>query len=60
MILFEKSLLDSKKTEEDRLHKLSVIKNLEEKIAYTTDSEEVVDEIIIALPNFYNTLQPQQ
>jgi len=48
-----KSLLDSKKTEEDRLHKLSVIKNLEEKIAYTTDSEEVVDEIIIALPNFY-------
>jgi len=50
----EKNSLKAKKAEEDRLYKLSVIKNLEEKISYTTDPEKVADEIILSLRNFYN------
>jgi signal transduction histidine kinase len=49
-----KYFTETKKAEEDRLYKLDVIKDLEEKIAYTTDPEKVVDEVIISLRNFYN------
>ena len=40
-----KYFTETKKAEEDRLYKLDVIKDLEEKIAYTTDPEKVVDEV---------------
>jgi signal transduction histidine kinase len=49
-----KNFLEAKKAEEDRLYKLDVIKDLEEKIAYTTDPEKVVDEVLVSLRNFYN------
>jgi signal transduction histidine kinase len=49
-----KYFTEAKKAEEDRLYKLDVIKDLEEKIAYTTDQEKVVDEVIVSLRNFYN------
>jgi len=49
-----KHFTEAKKAEEDRLYKLDVIKDLEEKIAYTTDPEKVVDEVIVSLRNFYN------
>ena len=52
--LLKKNALKAKKTEEDKLYKLDVAKDLEEKIAYSTDPEKVVDEIILSLRNFYN------
>jgi len=49
----KKDSLEAKKTEEDRIYKLSVIKEIQEKIAYTTDPEKVVDIIMISLRNFF-------
>jgi len=50
----QKDSLKAKKIEEDRIYKLSVIKEIQEKIAYTTDPEKVVDIIMISLRNFFN------
>lgn len=44
----------TKKSEEDRLYKVSVMKAISEKIAYETDPEKIIDEIMISLRNFYN------
>jgi len=51
---FRKNFLEAKKTEEDRIYKLSVIKEVQEKIAYSTDSEKVVDVIMVSLRNFFS------
>ncbi len=50
----KKDALETKKREEDRIYKLSVIKEIQEKIAYTTDPEKVVDVIMVSLRNFFN------
>lgn len=50
----KKDSLGAKKREEDRIYKLSVIKEIQEKIAYTTDPEKVVDAIMVSLRNFFN------
>jgi len=44
----------TKKAEEDRLYKLSVIKEIQEKIAYANDHEKIVDIIMVSLRNFLN------
>jgi signal transduction histidine kinase len=49
----KKKSLEAKKTEEDRVYKLSVIKDIQEKIAYLTDCEKVVDIIMVSLRNFF-------
>jgi signal transduction histidine kinase len=49
-----KDSLEKKKTEEDRIYKLSVIKNVQEEIAYTTDPEKIVDVIMASLRNIVN------
>lgn len=51
---FKKKSLEAKKIEEDRIYKLSVIKEIQEKIAYTTDPEKIIKEIMISLRNFFN------
>ncbi|MBI2613470.1 MAG: PAS domain-containing sensor histidine kinase [Candidatus Levybacteria bacterium] len=43
-----------KKTQEDRIYKLSVLKEIQGKIAYTTDPEKVVDVIMANLRNFFS------
>lgn len=50
----KEDFLEVKKREEDRIYKLSVIKEIQEKIAYTTDPERVVDIIMAYLRNFFN------
>jgi signal transduction histidine kinase len=50
----KKDSLTEKKNEEDRIYKLSVIEDVQEKIAYTTDPEEVIDVIMASLRNFFN------
>lgn len=45
--------LIDKKMQEDRIYKLSVFKDIQEKIAYTTDPEKVVDVIMVSLRNFF-------
>ena len=42
-----------KKTHEDRIYKLSVLKEIEEKIAYTKDAEKIIDAIMSELRNFF-------
>jgi len=49
-----KDSLEKKKAEEDRIYKLSVIKEIQEKIAYATDPGKVVDIIMISLRNFFS------
>lgn len=49
----KKKSLEAKKAEEDRLYKLSVIKDIQEKIAYSTDPEKIVDIIMVSLQNFF-------
>jgi len=49
----KKNSVDAKKSEEDRIYKLSVIKEIQEKIAYTTDPEKVVDVVMANLRNFF-------
>jgi len=46
-----KSSRELKKSEEDRIYKLTIIKDLEEKIAYETDSERIIDTIMASLRN---------
>ena len=46
-----KNVVRTKKTEEDRIYKLSVIKEVQEKIAYLNDPEKVVDIIMASLRN---------
>jgi signal transduction histidine kinase len=46
-----KKSLKEKKEEEDRIYKLAVIEEIEEKIAYETDHEKVVDAIMASLRN---------
>jgi signal transduction histidine kinase len=50
----KKDSLEARKDEEDRVYKMSVIKDVQEKIAYTTDPEKVIDIIMISLRNFLN------
>src|SRR3990172_6236584 len=50
----QKASLGTRKKEEDRIYKLSVIKEIQEKIAYSTDPEKVVDIIIVSLRNFFS------
>lgn len=50
----QKKSLEAKKTEEDRIYKLSVIEEVEEKIAYSTDPEKIIDIIMVSLRNFYD------
>lgn len=50
----KKNSLETKKREEDNIYKLSVIKEIQERIAYLTDPEEVVDIIMVSLRNFFN------
>jgi PAS domain-containing protein len=52
--LFKLKSLETKKTEGDRIYKLSVIKAIQEKIAYVTDHEKIVNIIMISLRNFFN------
>jgi signal transduction histidine kinase len=49
-----KIFLEKKKEEEDRVYKLSVIKDIQEEIAYTTDPEKIVDVIMTSLRNIVN------
>lgn len=46
------STLD-KKTHEDRIYKLSVLKEIQEKIAYAKDPEKVIDVIMAQLRSFF-------
>ncbi len=50
----KKKSIDSKKAEEDKIYKLLVFKEIQEKIAYTTDAEKVVDVIMANLRNFFS------
>ena len=49
----KKDSLADKKAEGDRIYRLSVLKETQEKIAYTTDPEKVVDVIMANLRNFF-------
>ena len=49
----KKSSHDEKKAEDDKIYKLSVLKEIQEKIAYTTDVEKVIDVIMAQLRNFF-------
>ncbi len=49
----KKNSIEAKKVEEDRIYKLSVLKEIQEKIAYATDPEKVVDVIMTSLRNFF-------
>ncbi len=49
----KKNSIEAKKREEDRIYKLSVLKEIQEKIAYATDPEKVIDIIMASLRNFY-------
>ncbi len=46
--------LTDKKTLEDRIYKISVLRNVSEKIAYTTDHERVIDIVMGSLRNFFD------
>jgi signal transduction histidine kinase len=46
--------LKAEQTERDRIYKISVVKDLEEKIAYLTDHEKLVDTIMSSMQNFFN------
>ena len=50
----KKLSLEEKKAQEDRIYKLSVFKEIQEKIAYTTDVEKVIDIIIATLQRFFD------
>lgn len=50
----KKDSLEAKKKEEDRIYKLSAIKDIQEKIANTSDPEKIVDIIMVSLRNFFN------
>lgn len=52
--LLRKKSLEAKKAEEDRIYKLSVIKEVQEKIANTSDPEKVIDIIMVSLRNFFS------
>ncbi len=49
----KKDSLVAKKREEDRIYKLSVLKEIQEKIAYATDPEKAIDVIMTELRNFF-------
>jgi len=49
-----KDFIEAEKAEKDRIYKLSVIKDIQEKIAYTTDPEKVIDIIMVSLRNFFS------
>ena len=49
----KKHALNEKRSFEDRIYKLSVLKEIQQKIAYTTDPEKVVDVIMANLRNFF-------
>lgn len=49
----KKSSSEEKKSQEDRVYKLSVLKEIQEKIAYTNDPEKVIDVIMAQLRNFF-------
>lgn len=43
-----------KKAQEDKIYRLSVLKEVSERIAYTSDTEKVIDEIMTSLRNFFD------
>jgi signal transduction histidine kinase/PAS domain-containing protein len=49
-----KDLLKIKKTEQDKVYKLSVIKEVQGKIAYAGDPEKVIDIVMVSLRNFFD------
>lgn len=49
----QKGFILERKSQEDRIYKLSVLKEIQEKIAYTKDSEKVIDTIMAQLRNFF-------
>ena len=49
----KKQTLAEKKSLEDRIYKLSVLKEIQERIAYTNDPEKVTDVIMVSLRNFF-------
>ena len=42
-----------KKAQKDKIYKLSVLKEIQEKIAYETETAKVIDIIMVSLRNFY-------
>lgn len=50
----QEKTLEARKTEEDRIYKLSVIKEVQEKIAYCSDPEKIIDTIMASLRNFFS------
>src|SRR3989344_3717158 len=49
----KKSSQAEKKLQEDKIYKLSVLKEIQEKIVYTKDPEKVIDIIMAELRNFF-------
>jgi signal transduction histidine kinase len=50
----KKDSAEEKQREEDKIYKLSVIKDIQEKIAYTADSQKVIDVVMASLRNFFS------
>jgi len=50
--LQKKHFLKDKKEQADRMYRLSVIKDLQEKTSYTTDAEKIIDIAVNSLGNF--------
>lgn len=49
----KKNKEEERKSQEDRIYKLSVLKEIQEKIAYTKDPEKVIDTIMAQLRHFF-------
>lgn len=49
----KKSSEEERKSQEDGIYKLSVLKKIQEKIAYAKDPEKVIDVIMASLRNFF-------
>lgn len=50
----KKQVILDKKTQDDKIYKLSVLKDVQGKIAYTSDAEKVIDTITGTLRNLFN------
>lgn len=49
----KKHFIEEKRSLEDRIYKLSVLNEIQKKIAYTKDPEKVIDVIMTSLRNFF-------
>lgn len=49
----KKKFVGEKKTQEDKIYKLSVFKEIQKEIAYTLDTEKVIDVIMANLESFF-------